>query len=58
MNKYSKYGQNKMIIGLLSMLFLISPPFETNTQNCGMITVTVKKKKEEDQTDKDLNQDK
>lgn len=56
MNKYSKYRQNKLIIGLLSMLFLISPAFETNTQNCGMITVALQKKKDGEQSDDDFYQ--
>jgi hypothetical protein len=46
MNKFSK-----LIIGfvsVISMSFLKSAPFERNPQNCEMISVTKKKKKELD----------
>jgi hypothetical protein len=55
MNKLSKYGQNRLIIGLVSLLsmsMLTSAPFESNPQNCEMISV-VKKNKDGDLTDED-----
>jgi hypothetical protein len=51
MNKLSKYGQNKLIIGLVSLLsmsFLASAPFESNPQDCEMISVPPKKKNNND----------
>ena len=48
MNKLSKYGQNRLIIGLISLMsmsFLSSAPFESNPQACGMISTAGKKKK-------------
>jgi hypothetical protein len=48
MNKLSKYGQNKLIIGLISLLsmsFIASTPFESNPQDCGMISSAGKKNK-------------
>jgi hypothetical protein len=49
MNKVSKYGQNKLIIGLVSLLsmsFLSSAPFEKNPQDCEMISMIRKKNKD------------
>lgn len=57
-NNLNKYRQNKLLIGLLSMLFLVSPAFETSTQQCGMITVVQKKNKDSEEPDDDFNQDK
>lgn len=51
MNKLSKYGQNKLIIGLVSLLsmsFLASAPFESNPQDCEMVSVPRKKKNSND----------
>lgn len=48
MNKLSKYGQRKLIIGLVSLLsmsFLTSAPFESNPQDCGMVSVIKRKNK-------------
>jgi hypothetical protein len=47
MNKISKYGQNRLIIGLISLLsmsFVTSAPFESNPQDCELISVIPKKK--------------
>jgi hypothetical protein len=56
MNKLSKYGQNKLIIGLVSLLsmsFLSSAPFEKNPQDCEMISVIKKKNKSGSLIDED-----
>jgi hypothetical protein len=53
-NKISKYGQNRLIIGLISLLsmsFVTSAPFESNPQDCELISVPLKKKK--NQADED-----
>jgi hypothetical protein len=50
MNKLSKYGQRKLIIGLVSLLsmsFLTSAPFESNPQDCGMVSIIKRKNKED-----------
>jgi hypothetical protein len=49
MNKLSKYGRDRLIAGLISLLsmsFLTSAPFEKNPQDCEMISVTGRKKKD------------
>lgn len=56
MNKLSKYGQNRLIIGLVSLLsmsFLSSAPFEKNPQDCEMISVIRKKNKDGNWADED-----
>jgi hypothetical protein len=48
MENIPKKSPNKIIIGLismLSMLFLITPPFERNVQQCEMIREIGRKKK-------------
>jgi hypothetical protein len=48
MNTLSKYGQNRLIIGLISLLsmsFLASAPFESNPQDCQMISAVKRKNK-------------
>lgn len=55
MNKGSKYRQSKLLIGLLSMLFLVSPSFESDPLNCGMIRVIEKKKKDGYEADEETN---
>jgi hypothetical protein len=54
MNKLSKYGQNRLIVGLISLLsmsFLTSAPFEKNAQDCEMTGVIKKKKRNGYQAD-------
>lgn len=56
MNKFSKYGRNKFIIGLvslMSMFFLTSAAYESNPQECELISVIKKKKKAANLTDQD-----
>jgi hypothetical protein len=51
MYKLGKYGQRKLIIGLVSLLsvsFLASAPFESNPQGCGMVSVIKRKNKDGD----------
>jgi hypothetical protein len=58
MNKLSKYGQNRLIIGLISLLsmsFLASAPFESNPQDCEMISSARKKNKDAYPADDDEN---
>jgi len=56
MNKLSKYGQNRLIIGLISLMsmsFLASAPLESNPQDCGMISSAGKKNKDSYPADDD-----
>lgn len=49
MHRLSKYGQSKLIIGLVSLmsvLFVASASFESNPQDCEMISSPGKKKKD------------
>jgi hypothetical protein len=49
MNQLSKYGRDRFIAGLISLFsisFLASAPFEKNPQDCEMISVTSRKKKQ------------
>jgi len=48
MNTLSKYGRDRLIAGLISLLsmsFLSSAPFEKNPQDCEMINVIKKRKR-------------
>jgi hypothetical protein len=47
MNKTGKYKQSKLIIGLVSLLsmsMLTSAPFESNPQNCELVSIIKKNK--------------
>ena len=55
MNKPGKYKQSRLIIGLVSLLsmsMLTSAPFESNPQNCELVSV-IKKSKDGDLADED-----
>jgi hypothetical protein len=57
MNKFSKYGQSRLLIGLVSMLsmsFATSAVVESNPQSCGMISTIKKKNKSNDLIDEDF----
>jgi len=52
MNKPGKYKQNRLIAGLVSLLslsLLAGAPFERNPQDCQMVSITIKKKKDTSQ---------
>jgi hypothetical protein len=55
MNKPSKYKQSRLIIGLVSLLsmsMLTSAPFESNPQNCELVSA-IKKNKDRNLADED-----
>jgi len=57
MNNLSKYKQSRLIIGLVSLLsmsLLASAPFESNPQNCELVSV-IKKSKDGDLAEEDNN---
>ncbi|MEN0052631.1 MAG: hypothetical protein AAGC65_03135 [Mucilaginibacter sp.] len=57
MNIFSNYKQGRLIIGLaslLSMSLLTSAPFESNPQNCELVSV-IKKNKDGDLAEEDNN---
>ena len=57
MNKFSKYGQSRFLIGLVSMLsmsFATSAAIESNPQSCGMISTIKKRNKNSDLLDEDF----
>jgi hypothetical protein len=50
LKKLGKYGQDRLIVGLVSMLslsFLASAPLEKNPQDCEMISLIRKKREDE-----------
>ena len=57
MNIFSNYKQGRLIIGLaslLSMSLLTSAPFESNPQNCELLSV-IKKTRDENLAEEDDN---
>lgn len=56
MNTSINYRKSRFVIGFLSLFslaFLTNAPFETNPQNCEMVNLPEKKKKEKQKGDKD-----
>ena len=54
--KLVKYGQDRLIVGLVSVLsfsFLESAPLEKNPQDCAMISLVSKRRKDEPSARKD-----
>ena len=48
MSKFSKYSQSRLVIGLVSLfsvLFVAQARYETNPQDCEMISDTTKRTK-------------